>query len=247
MKTHYFIVAIVLAMAPHAACQVGTTLTPVAPDGHLEMGREYILLSNGGLQVELGFDGIYEKNLVFDFVVVNNRDLPVSLDPEQFYYELLDSAEAESALDEPRYSVAPDKIFDFYDDALELRKVEKGINTFLGFLETGIGFISDATAYLDTENPAFILDAIFHTAGTAGHYVHVDRTISREMEQITLEKEVVKDEVFRSGELPPGKVASGLLFFPMQKGDVCYMFCFPLDNQLFQFVYNQRSGPAQKK
>jgi hypothetical protein len=38
----------------------------------------------------------------------------------------------------------------------------------------------------------------------------------------------------------PGTVISGYVYFPKYNNTDYYMFCFPIENELFQFVYNQR-------
>ena len=48
--------------------RVHTQILPDAPEGKMAMGREYIPLSNDSIDVELGFDGIYGDQLVFDFL-----------------------------------------------------------------------------------------------------------------------------------------------------------------------------------
>ena len=245
MKIRYLLLITGLAIVSCATSQVVGTLTPEAPEGHFEMGREYIPLSNAGLLVEMGFDGIYEQNLVFDVVVLNEREEPLTFDPSDFYYEILDSADAVTAVMEARYSVSPEKVFEYYDDALEDRETRKKLNSFLGFLEGGIGIIADFSAYMSTENPACIVDAVFNSVGTAGHYVSIDKAIDHEMEQISLEKEVVWEEILQKGELPPGKVVSGFVFFPLHAGDGYYMFSIPLEDQLFQFVYHQQRRQAE--
>ena len=48
-----------------------------------------------------------------------------------------------------------------------------------------------ASGFIATENPAFIIDAVFQTAGTADQYISQDKMINSEMELIGEEKELV--------------------------------------------------------
>ena len=96
MKKVSFVLSITLLLASCAGPRVITRLTPEAPEGHYEMGREYISLSSDSITTELGFDGFHGENLVFDFVVVNGTDRALTLDPTDFYYVTLDSARADS-------------------------------------------------------------------------------------------------------------------------------------------------------
>ncbi|MCK4750437.1 MAG: hypothetical protein KAT15_25445, partial [Bacteroidales bacterium] len=165
--------------------------------------------------------------------------------PSDFYYVLLDSANADSSRLPSRMAVHPEKILHRYDETLAANSIEKGINSFFGIVETGIGIVTSASALFATENPGYIVDAVFNTVGTAGHYVAQDQRISHEMEEITLEKKVIQEESLRTGQIPPGKVASGFVFFPRYSDPGYMMFCFPLEDQLFQFVYHQHQELIQ--
>jgi hypothetical protein len=204
------------------------------------MGREYISLGSDNIDVELGFDGIYGPNLVFDFVVVNGSSEILNIQPNDFFYVLLDSATADSSMLPPRMAVKPDKVLLNYDQIIEDKQGQKKANSFLGFLEAGVGLLATTAAFITTENPAYISDAIFNTMGTANHYISQDNQIKTELEMINEEKELVKEEIFRSCQLAPGEVVSGYVYFPEHVETEYYMFCFLVENQLFQFVYNQQ-------
>ena len=102
MKKTYSFLIIILGGFSCAFSQVVTGLSPVAPEGHFQMGREYITLCHDRVRVELGFDGLYEENLVFDLVIHNNTGQPLSFNPSDFYYVILDSAGADSSGLPPR-------------------------------------------------------------------------------------------------------------------------------------------------
>jgi hypothetical protein len=240
MKKQISVIILGMGLICNAEPQAVATLFPEAPEGHFEMGREYITLSNGNIETELGFDGIFQENLVFDLVIFNNTSHSLAFDPADFYYELLESADADSSLLPPRMARDPEEILEGYEEDLEVVEIEKGFNSFLGFVETGIGIIAHASAFVAAENPGCIMDALFHTVGTAHYYVVRDRRITAEMEQMTLEREVVEEEILRAGQVPPGKVVSGFVFFPRHSHPDYLMFCFPLEDNLFQFVYHQR-------
>lgn len=221
------------------APQVVTRIIPEAPEGNFAMGREYIALSSDNIDVELGFDGIYGPNLVFDFVIINGSTETLSIQPVDFYYVLLDSATADSSLVPPRMALKPDKVLLNYDQKIADVHQKKKANSFLGFLDAGVGLLASTAALISTENPVYISDAIFNTLGTANHYIAQDKQIKSELEVINVEKEVVDAEIFRSCQVAPGEVVSGYVYFPEHSSAGYYMFCFPVENQLFQFVYRQ--------
>ena len=199
-------------------------MSPEAP-GHYAMGREYIALSNDHIDVELAYDGKQGEDLVFDFVVHNTTSDTLTILPADFYYVILESANAESFPDTSWMAVHPDKVMLHYDNAMENRKKEKSLNSFFGVLQAGVSILYNTTAFIATDNPGYLADAVLYTVGTADQYISQDRMIR---------------EIFRRCEVPPGEVANGYVYFPSHDSTAYYMFCFPIENQLFQFVYNQQ-------
>ena len=233
--------ALLLFLCSCATPQVVTQITPEAPEGTFAMGREYIPLASGDIQVELGFDGIYEDQLVFDLVVINDSPESLTLQPHDFYYVLLDSPAADSSMTPPRMAIKPDKVLFNYDRLIEDKMGQKKANSFLGILETGMGLLANTAAYISTENPAYIADAIAFTFYKADQYVGQGKMIDSELEMISEEKGVVSEELFRPCEVAPGEGVSGYVFFPRHPDTEYYMFCFPVEQELFQFVYRQEN------
>lgn len=240
MKNHIIVLAFALFANSCVTPRVVSQLTPEAAEGHYEMGREYISLKNDSIEVELGFDGMHGENLVFDFVVINRTPQTLAINPSDFYYVLLDSALADTSKFPPRMAMHPERILHHYEETLEAREGIKEINAILGFLEAGIGLLANTTSFIATDDPGYLLDAVFGTLGTAGVYAVKDHQISEDIERIDSEWEVVNEEIFRLTEVPSGNVASGYVYFPGHPDAGYYMFCFPIEDQLFQFVYNHR-------
>ena len=203
------------------------------------MGREYIPLESDQISVELGYDGILGNNLVFDFVVHNGTMDTLTIRPADFFYVVLDSANAESHLDSSWYSVHPDTVLTHYDFTLKEVEMAKGRNTVLAILQASFDLMYNTSAFIATEDPGFIVDAVFHTAGTADQYISENKRISSDMALISEEKEQVNEEIFRFCKIPPEKLRSGYVCFPLHGETPFYMFCFPVRDQLFQFVYRQ--------
>jgi len=240
MKLQYALLILTITISSCVTPSVVIQLTPEAPQGHYEMGREYISLINDSLIAELGFDGMHGDNLVFDFVVVNRTPQSLTINPSDFYYVRLDSAMADSSMLPPRKAIHPERIVLKYDDTLEAKADQKATNSILGFLDAGFGLIANTAAFVATEDPGYILDAVIHTVGTADYYVSRDQHITREISHIAGEKERVKNEIFRKTVVKPGEAAHGYVYFPGNPETNYYMFCFPVEEQLFQYVYRQR-------
>lgn len=240
MKVLSKVVVLFLVFTSCVTPRVQTQIIPDAPEGKFAMGREYIPLSNDSIHVELGFDGIYGDQLVFDFVVHNHSPYELSINPSDFYYVLLDSAMADSSKFPPRMALHPERVLHQYDETLDARAGAKKANSVFGILETGFNVLVSASSFIASENPAYLIDGVFNTMGTAQHYVAQDKQIQENMSLIQDEKEVVKEEIFRPCKLAPGEIMSGYVYYPQDADAACYMFCYPIENQLFQFVYHQK-------
>jgi hypothetical protein len=240
MKKIYYLPLLSLLLFSCTAPRVVTRITPEADSGHYAMGREYIELDSDRIGVELGYDGIQGDNLVFDFVVHNTTSDTLFVRPSEFYYVVLDSATEIPVSGRSWWAVQPDKVLMHYDKTLEDREAAKNMNSFLGIIQAGVAILYNTTAFIATDNPGYLADAFIQTVGTADQYISQDKVIRSEMEVITEEKSTVNEEMFRECKVLPGTVVSGYVFFPEHESAAYYMFCFPIDNQLFQFVYNQR-------
>jgi len=216
-------------------------LKPFAPEGIFVNGREYIPLSSDQIRVELGYEGLFEEKLVFDLVVFNESGQSVSIEPASFYYLDLDHPQADSSSYSPKMSEHPEQLYKWYDRALEKQESDKSLNSFLGFMEAGLGILSSTAAFISTENPAYIVDAVFSTAGTAGHYMNVNRQIEESMEQTAVEQQHIRQEMLQETELEAGGVSNGFVCFPGKPESNYLLFCFPIENQEFQFVYQLMS------
>ena len=240
MKALFKLVLLSLALASCTAPARVTIIEPDAPEGNFAHGREYLPLSSEDILVELGYDGLFDELMVFDFVVVNQTSDSLSINPSDFYYVLLDSATADSSKRPPRMAFHPQRVLHEYDETLEEREGERKTSTLFGILEAGVSILVGATGFMATENPAYIADGIFNSLGTAQHYSSRNKDMKASISMIEEEKEIVNKEIFRPCLIPPGKAKSGFVYFPQEADAECFMFCFPLEGQLFQFVYHQK-------
>jgi hypothetical protein len=217
-----------------------TVIEPDAPEGNFANGREYLPLRSENVMVELGFDGVFDELLVFDFVVLNHTSDSLTINPSEFYYVLLDSATADTSKLPPRMAFHPQRVLHEYDETIEQKEGERKTSSIFGILEAGVSILVGATGFLATDNPAYIADGIFNSLGTAQHYSSQNKDIKANISLIEEEKEIVNQEIFRPCRIPPGEAVSGFVYFPRESDAECFMFCFPLEGQLFQFVYNQK-------
>lgn len=237
MKKIYVILIIILGFSSSALSQELISLLPLAPEGHFVNGREYIPLTSDKIRVELGYDGTSEDMLVLDLVVFNQTGRELSIDPGAFYYLSLDDPDALSSEFPPVKAVLPTQTYKWYDCALEKKGSEQSFSTVLGFAEAGVGIFSGLAAFFASENPAYIVDAVFSATGTVVHTMAIKNQIEEEFEQLSRERELIQQEMMRKGELAPGEVKNGFVCFPAQVEKEYLMFCIHIDDQEFQFVY----------
>lgn len=239
MKQYYYLPVLLIFLASCASPQVVTRLTPEAPAGNYAMGREYIPLSSEGVEVELGFDAYRGDQLIFDLVVINHTRDSLHIDPEQFHYLLIEHPQADSSAHPPTAAIPPLGVMESYDMELEDMKEGKSANTAMGFVEAGFGLLAAATTLFITEDPLVVVDAVLNTIGTAGNYMETDKQIEDAMEETGLEKMVVSEGMFQDCSLDWDEGVSGYVYFPRHSGPGYYLFCFPIGEQTFQFVYRQ--------
>ncbi len=196
------------------------SLKPLAPEGKVVNDREYIRLSNDLITLELAYDCLLEKKLLFDLVLINESDHPVFVDPSSFYCLNLDDPEGDSSRFPPVMALAPLKPYTWYDRALEKPRHE---NIFSSLLEIPTLFMEEFVGVWTDESHA----------GPA-----------QEQDRIRLIKETVRQEMMQERELKPGEVANGFIYFPGLPETIYLLFCFPLDDQEFQFAYQiEQSHP----
>ena len=223
-------------VAPHPV----TKLVPEAPDGYVEHGREYISLTSKGVNAMLGFDGFYDETLIFDLVVVNKGDYPVSISCSEFYYEILDSATAMASTLPRIEALSIDTIAGKYDNSIEKMKAAGRATNFVSILSAAAGVVFNASGFIATENPGYIFDIVGSAFNTAGNISSTNKDLKESLSIISDEKSLVQQASLRDHSLNKDESVSGFVFFPQQKNADYYMFCFPVEEQLFQFVYHQK-------
>ncbi len=205
MKNLFLILGLVCGFSFTVESQESLYLEPLAPDGKIVNGREYIPLSNEKIRLELAYDCKLEEKLLFDLVVFNNTNQILSLSPSSFYFLELDDPDADSSRFPARMAVVPEQPYKWYDRSLEEPQQK---NPFASFLEI----------------PNAFKEAFFGS----------------ELERPDRLKEPIRQEMMQEMKMDPGEVANGFVYFPSQKETETLLFCFPIENQEFQFVYKQK-------
>ena len=197
-------------------------LEALAPEGNHMNGREYIPLSNDHMRVELAYECQLEEKLVFDLVVINESGHPISVQPSSFYCLELDDPDGDTSRFPPSQAVPPLKPFEWYDRALEQSHYEQIFSPLL-------------------EIPAMFMEA-FVAPWNEGSSA---RTISNKERESHL-KDAIRQEMMQELQLAPGEVANGFVWFPGSPETKYLLFCFPLDEQEFQFAYEVKNNRRKK-
>ena len=198
------------------------TLEALASEGNHVNGREYIPLSNDLISVELAYDCMLGEKFLFDLVVINESGHPISVQPSSFYCLELDDPDGDSSRFLPSMAVPPLQPFKWYDRALEQPQYEKMFSPLL-------------------EIPAMFME-VFVAPWNEGSSA---RTISGE-ERESLLKDAIRQEMMQELQLAPGEVANGFVWFPGSPETKYLLFCFPLDEQEFQFAYEVENNRRKK-
>ncbi len=223
MKNLFLILGLVCGFSFTVESQESLYLEPLAPDGKIVNGREYIPLSNEEIRLELAYDCKLEEKLLFDLVVFNNTNQTISLSPSSFYFLELDDPDdpdADSSRFPARMAVVPEQPYKWYDRSLDEPQQK---NPFASFLEI----------------PNAFAEAFSGSAGTGTP----PRSYRSELERLDRLKETIRQEMMQEMKIAPGEITNGFVYFPCQKETDTLLFCFPIDNQEFQFVYTQKRAP----
>ena len=193
-------------------------LEALAPEGNKVNGREYIPLSNDLIRVELAYDCMLGEKFLFDLVVINESGHPISVQPSSFYCLELDDPDADSSCFPPSMALPPLQPFKWYDRALEQPQHESMFSPFL-------------------EIPAIFMEG-FVAPWNEGSSA---RTLSDKERESHL-KDAIRQEMMQEVQLAPGEVVNGFVWFQGSPETNFLLFCFPLDEQEFQFAYELKKG-----
>ncbi len=214
-------------------------LTPHADKGHYKLGREYITLQNDSIYVIAAFDENRQEDLIFDVIIMNRSDRTLELDPANFYALVLENPSADSSVQPPLRAADPEKVIMNIEKARAVEYAEKKTNAIWGVLEATAGVVSTAAAVASDADAGEVAWEAINTMEGVGYHLAVDQEIEDHLHLINDDKLYWKNDVLRRNTLKPGTVVEGFVYFPRSVDAEYYMMCYPLGDQLFQFVYRQ--------
>lgn len=214
-------------------------LTPHADKGHYKLGREYITLHNDNIYVIAAFDENREEDLVFDVIIMNRSDRTLEVDPANFYALVLENPSADSSVQPPLQAGDPEKVIMSIDRARAVEYAEKKTNAIWGVLEATAGVVSTAAAVTSGAEAGDVAREAFSTMESVGYHVLVEEEIEDRIHLINDDKLYWKNDVLRKNTLKPGTAVEGFVYFPRSVDAEYFMMCYPVGDQLFQFVYRQ--------
>ncbi len=220
MKKLLTILLFSFCFSPWMISQEQFALEALAPDGNQVNGREYIPLSSDLIKVELAYDCRLGEKFLFDLVVINESGHPISVQPSSFYCLELDDPDGDSSRFPPIMAVPPLQPFKWYDRALEEPQYERMFSPLL-------------------ELPALFMEGFF-----ASWNGEPSARMLSDKERESHLKDAIRQEMMQEVQLAPGEVANGFVWFQGSPGTNYLLFCFPLDEQEFQFAYEvEKASP----
>ena len=232
--------ALFLVLASCVAPRPVSRLTPHAGEGYFQLGREFITLHNDGVYVIAAFEENRDEDLVFDVIVMNKSDRTIEVDPERFYALRLKEPAADSSHHPPLAAIHPENVLLNIDRSRAVEYAEKRTNVIWGVLEATAGVVSTVSAVASDAGPAHVAEEAAYTFETMGFHLARDAEIRDHMRLINDDKLYWKNDVLRKNTLAPGTAVEGFVYFPRDTDASWYMMCYPMGDQLFQFVYRQR-------
>lgn len=218
MKDLYIILFITFGFSSSVISQEQFALKAIAPEGNHVNGREYIPLSNALIGVELAYDSRIENKLLFDLVVRNDTDHPISVSPGSFYYLNLDDPDADSSRFPPGMAISPLKPYKWHDFGLDRPQHEAIFSPFL-------------------EIPAMFMEAFVNPWG-----IPSSGNAMQDQERVSQMKDIIRQHMMQEVELAPGETVNGFVWFPGPPETKYLLFCIPLEDQEFQFAYELKKA-----
>jgi hypothetical protein len=214
-------------------------LQPENEEGTWLNGQQFISDSINGIIYEVGFDQMIDNRYWFDFNITNLSNLPVMIDPGDFYLQAFDGRKQPlSELKVP--AVNPENEI-LKIDKLISKNQARGLNQMGVVLmaatidvATGIAAVSDDDPHNDHMRTHLVHDAM---AVAADH----DYAI-RSLDDV---KDTWKNTTIRKTTLNSNYNMKGKVFFPAFRDAVYIKLYLPVDDEFVEMDYMQIQFPVR--
>lgn len=191
-----------------------------------------------GIIYQVGFDRLSDNRYAFDYDITNRSNLPILIDPREFYYNALDTA----------MNILANGTVTAFDPETEILNIDKDLsasearkknNTLLSVVALGVDVATGVITATDKNphNDNLRTDTFFAVqADNAANQNHIyDLADLRE----SWEKATI-----RKTTLEPGYSMKGKVFFPAYPSAAFIELNMPVDSDLVQIPFNQLHIPV---
>lgn len=214
-------------------------LKPENDNGTWIYGQQFVSDSIDGVIYEIAFDQVADGRYWFDFTVTNLSNLPVMVDPVNFYMQVFDGRKNPLTENKIRAVDPENEILELEKqisrmDARQLNQAGYGILAATVDVATGIAALTDDNPYNDHERTYLVNDVMAIAAET-----------ECQLQSINDIKEAWKSTVIRKTTLPGNYNMKGKVFFPVFRNAIYVNLYLPVDDKYMEIGFMQLQFPVR--
>ena len=200
-------------------------------------GQAFVSDSLYGVSYEVSFDRVENNQYIFDFHITNRSNMPILINPAEFYYCPLDGA-MNSIAPGKILAIDPEKEIEQIDKALARNDAQRKSQFGVALLAIGADIASGIIVASD-RNPRN--DFIRMPIADGVHAAIIASAIENEAEAENLSdlKQTWSKAVIRKTTLNSNYTMYGKVFFPATPNAGYIRIYVPVDNDLIAFSFQQ--------
>lgn len=211
-------------------------LTADSPEAKWYKGKQILTIENEIVSIQLSFDRTSSDNYLFDVDVLNTSDSTLLVDPQKFYYSLIDPKSRKNPVivnaRDPEVTILDlQKRYALNQSRVETEKMSYAFGYFLNAVgQTAALVKGDREAsenfnqnYQDLEREEFLEDVR-------------NQKIAESLESTSYIWEIL---ALRKTTLRKNESINGVVFFPVNKDDKTLEFFFPVGGSTLKINFNQ--------
>ena len=242
MKTNFTSIAVfVLSLFVFQSCfspQNIVRLKPEKEDVKWRYGQQFVSDSLYGIIYEVGFEQLNENKYWFDFNITNHSNLPVLIDPADFYIQAY-NGQNQPMTERKVKAVNPEnEILELEkqlskNEARELNQIGITILAATADIATGIAVATD-----DNPHNNHMRTHLFH------HALAANANHSFQSQSLNEVMDYWKSSTVRKTTLESNYSMQGKVFFPAFREAAYLKLYLPVDSQYIEMNYKQIQFPA---
>lgn len=237
----------IMAIVILQACQGPASLVKLTPNEKTDKwlnGQALVYDSLRGVDYEIGFDALNNDQYWFDFHITNRSNMPILIDPPQFYY---------IPFDLQMNPIGPQKIAAL-DPEKELLEIDKNLsrNESRSKKQVGISLMAVgadvATSIIVASDDNWHNDRIRAPVATGVHAAIAASGAANEFETEDLNelRKAWASSAIRKTTLDSNYSMHGKVFFPASPDASYIRIHVPVDDQWLQFTFKQEQIPVKE-